>query len=134
MEGSNGIHEGRAGPFDGAGRYEVRLKGGKADSLIDEDGGENTQWPDFEWSVPGGPVELADTTLNLPLLETIADLSGGRVVDAAGIAGLAELFLADQRSREEVRETPLWNHWVVLTLFLVLMTTEWVLRRGGGLP
>ena len=133
VEGSAGFHEGRAGPFDDAGKYEVKLTGGRADELIVEDGSEELQ-AGFRVVGSRGPVELAETTLNLPLLETIADLSGGRVIAADEAGGLASLFLGDQESREEVREIPLWNHWLVLTLFFVLLTTEWILRRGSGLP
>jgi hypothetical protein len=133
LEGSSGFHEGRAGPFIESGKYEVKLKGGRADELIVEDGGEELV-AGFRVVGSRGPIELAETTLNRPLLETIADLSGGKVVGAADAGQLASLFLGDQESREEVREIPLWNHWLVLTLFFVLLSSEWILRRSGGLP
>jgi hypothetical protein len=133
VEGSAGFHEGRAGPFRDSGKYEVKLTGGRADELIVEDGSKELR-AGFRVVGSRGPVELAETTLNLPLLETIADLSGGRVVGTDEVRGLTSLFLGGQESREEVREIPLWNHWLVLTLFFVLLTTEWILRRGSGLP
>ncbi|MCB1130129.1 MAG: hypothetical protein KDN05_03305 [Verrucomicrobiae bacterium] len=131
VENSNGLHEGRAGPFAEAGRYEVRIVGGSARALMRE---ESVDGVGAGFRVVGsrGPVELAETTLNLPLLQTVADLSGGKVFRDGG--GIADLFLGGREKKEEVRETSLWDHWVVLTLFAALLAGEWVVRRGGGLP
>jgi len=79
-------------------------------------------------------VELAETTLNRAMLETVAQLSGGKVVDAAHAGDLAGLFLKEGDARKELRETPLWDNALVLGLFALLLAAEWVIRRGGGLP
>jgi hypothetical protein len=79
-------------------------------------------------------VELSETTLNRPLLEAIAELSGGRVVDPSEVGELAGLFLTGEETLEELRETRLWDHWLLLVLFCALLTSEWVIRRGSGLP
>jgi len=81
-----------------------------------------------------GPVELAETTMNLPLLETIAQLSGGKVVSPDKAGELAALFLTDKNEREEIRETALWDSAWVLGLLASLLGSEWVIRRAGGLP
>ena len=129
VTGATGFYEGRAAKVAEGGRYEVRLKGEKVDELADGE---------IETGIrvvgSRGPVELADTSLNLPLLETMADLSGGRVVRADGMSELGRLFLGEVEEREELRETPLWNHWVVLSVFFVLLGIEWGLRRSSGLP
>jgi len=129
VEGSNGFYEGRASKMAEAGRYEVRLKGAALGGLTDAEVSTGIR-------VVGsrGPVELSDTSLNLPLLETMADLSGARVVRADQVEDLVGLFQRDAEEREEVRETPLWNHWVVLSVFFVLLASEWGLRRSSGLP
>lgn len=129
VEGSSGYYEGRAAKLAEAGRYEVRLLGSKVADLRDEVVSTGIR-------VVGsrGPIELADTSLNLPLMETVADLSGGKVVRAEDTSDLTRLFLGEAEEREEVRETPLWNHWVVLSVFFVLLSIEWVLRRSSGLP
>ncbi|BCX50285.1 hypothetical protein HAHE_41930 [Haloferula helveola] len=133
VEGSNGLHEAEAGPFDESGKYEVRIRGGRADDLMRED--EVTEFgAGFRVVGARGPVELADTTLNLPLLQTVADLSGGKVCALETAKELPALFLGEAEEKEEVRETSLWDHWVVLSLFAGLLTVEWLLRRGGGLP
>lgn len=133
VEGSNGLHEARLGHFKDAGRYRIRLRGERADSLAAEDGRPVT---DTGFRVVGsrGPVELAETTLNLPLLQTIADLSGGRVVAPDKAGELAGLFLTEKDEREELRETTLWDNGWVLALFSILLGAEWVMRRASGLP
>jgi hypothetical protein len=132
-EGSPGLHEATAGPFPKSGRYEILLTGKKAEKLFQEDGARKV---DTNFRVVGSmsPVELSETTLNRPLLETIAELSGGRVVEAGETGQLAGLFLTGDETREELRETRLWDHWLLLILFCGLLTTEWVIRRGSGLP
>ncbi|MGJ8695539.1 MAG: hypothetical protein ACSHYF_04425 [Verrucomicrobiaceae bacterium] len=123
-EGSNGLHEVLAGPFRTPGSYEVRLVGDRVKEEI---------VTGFRVVGSLSAVELAETTLNLPLLENIARMSGGRVLGEQDAAGLAELFLTGEDSKEELRETTLWDKWPLLLLLGVLLTSEWVLRRRGGL-
>lgn len=133
VTGSNGLHEAGLEPLAKPGHYEVRLRGHQADRLAAEDGNAAVT-AGFRVVGSRGPVELAETTLNRPLLETVAELSGGKVVDAARAGDLAGLFLKEGDSRREVRETPLWDNALVLGLFALLLAAEWVIRRGGGLP
>lgn len=116
-ENSNGLHEALAGPFRRPGNYEVTVR----DEVM------------TTFRVVGAlsAVELSETTLNRPLLESIASTSGGRVYDGEGT--LAELFLRGDETRTELRETSLWDIWPVFTLLAVLLTAEWVMRRRGGL-
>ncbi len=122
-EGSNGIHQAQAGPFREPGEYEVRLK---SDTLTEE------ITTNFRVVGSLSAIELAETTLNKPLLENIAKLSGGRVVTTDD-EHLADLFLGRNDTREELRETSLWDRWPLMLLLAILLTTEWVLRRRSGL-
>lgn len=116
-ENSNGLHEALAGPFRKSGNYEVSVR----DQVV------------TTFRVVGalGAVELSETTLNRPLLESIAAMSGGLVYDGEGV--LADLFLRGDETRTELRETSLWDVWPVFTLLALLLTIEWVMRRRGGL-
>ena len=76
-------------------------------------------------------VELSETTLNQPLLDSIAKMSGGRVFRGEG--ELADLFLKGDETRTELRETSLWDVWPILAMLALFLTVEWVLRRRGGL-
>ncbi|MCW1886493.1 hypothetical protein OKA04_17275 [Luteolibacter flavescens] len=133
VAGSNGLHEAEMAPLAAPGRYEVRLRGAQADRLSAEEGSGAVS-AGFRVVGSRGPVELAETTLNRPLLETMAQLSGGKVVDPAKAGDLTGLFLKEGDARKELRETPLWDNALVLGLFALLLAAEWVIRRGGGLP
>ncbi|MEK7954430.1 hypothetical protein [Luteolibacter soli] len=133
VAGSNGLHEAELAPLAKPGRYEVRLRGKEADRLSAEDGSAAVT-AGFRVVGSRGPVELAETTLNRPLLDTVAQLSGGKVVDAEHAGDLTGLFLKEGDARKELRETPLWDNALVLGLFALLLAAEWVVRRGGGLP
>lgn len=133
VKDSNGLYEARLDRFPAAGKYEVRLRGERADGLIREDGAQSLK-AGFRVVGSRGPVELAETTLNLPLLETVAQLSGGKVVAPDRTGELADLFLTDKNAHDEVRETALWDNGWVMALFAGLLAAEWVARRAGGLP
>jgi hypothetical protein len=122
-DGSNGIHQAKAGPYREPGNYEIRLSG----SELNEELSTN-----FRVVGSLSATELAETTLNLPLLENIARLSGGRILED-GDDNLASLFLSGGETREELRETTLWDRWPLMLLLVILLTTEWVLRRRSGL-
>lgn len=134
IEGSNGLHEALAGPFPKSGQYEIRLKGQKIAALFDEP--DQTVTTGFRVIGARSPVELSETTLNLPLLENMAKLSGGMVVkpQTDPETELAALFVDENSKRKELRETSLWDRWYLLVLLLVVLTAEWIFRRGGGLP
>ncbi|MCX8237373.1 MAG: hypothetical protein OSB05_01015 [Akkermansiaceae bacterium] len=116
-ENSNGLYENLAGPFRRPGTYEVKVR----DEVITS----------FRVVGARSAVELSETTLNQPLLDSIARMSGGRVFDGEGT--LAELFLRGDETRTELRETSLWDIWPVFLLLAILLTVEWVIRRRGGL-
>jgi hypothetical protein len=133
VEGSNGLHEGKAEPIRNPGMHTVRIIGKQADSLLAADGKSG-----IETSIrivgARGPVELADTTLDRPLLEEAATASGGKVVSADDINSLLPLFLTEAADREEIRETPLWDNALVFAALALVLTAEWWLRRSSGLP
>ena len=133
LDGSPGLHNAQAGPFSGSGDYQIKLTGKKATDLLETDG-EGGVSTSFRVVGAMSPVELSETTLNRPLLNTLAELSGGRVVAPDEAGQLAGLFLTGEETREELRETRLWDHWILLVMFCALLTSEWVIRRGSGLP
>jgi hypothetical protein len=133
MSGSNGFFEVALPKIAHAGRYEVRLRGSQAEKAMTADGVKEVV-TGFRIVGSRGPVELAETTQNLPLLTTIASLSGGKVMTVKGLSEMPALFLVNKSQKEEIKESSLWdNAWVLLLLALAL-STEWVLRRSGGLP
>jgi len=127
VAGSNGLHEGKAAPMSEPGIYQIRISGKTT-------GGNDAPTTRFRVVGSRGPVELADTTMDLPLLESAATASGGKVVKADDAAGLLPLFLSQETNRMEVRETPLWDNALVFGALALILTAEWWLRRSSGLP
>ncbi|MEI6606262.1 MAG: hypothetical protein WCP35_13205, partial [Verrucomicrobiota bacterium] len=133
IPGSNGLHEGKAEAIHVSGMHTVRLVGSKAAELLTA---ERKKSLTTRFRVVGtrGPIELAETTLDRPLLDEAAKASGGKVVGPDEVASLLPLFLSEGAKRGEIRETPLWDNFLVFAALAVVLTTEWWLRRNAGLP
>lgn len=130
---SNGLHEGKSAPIRSAGLYQVRIVGKEAAQLLKAEKRDSLE-TGIRVVGARGPIELADTTLDRPMLEEAAKSSGGKVVAPADIASLIPLFLTEGSKQQEIRETPLWDNAFVFAVLAVLLTTEWWLRRNSGLP
>jgi len=75
--------------------------------------------------------ELDDVRYRPELLEAIAKASGGRFRDDGDLAGLPVRASREVRvGAQETRE--LWSHPLVLVLALLLLGSEWALRRRAG--
>ena len=133
VENSNGLHEGMAAPLLAPGTYTVRLTGDMAGGLLAADG-KNTLSTRIRVVGMRTPVELAETTLDRPLLDELARASGGMVVGPDEIATLLPMFAKTKAAREEIRETPLWDNAIVFAVLAILLAAEWWTRRGHGLP
>ncbi|MBC7979289.1 MAG: hypothetical protein H7Y36_01855 [Armatimonadetes bacterium] len=133
VNGSEGLYEVTLDRFKNTGRYHIRIVGKGVKKLLGQDGVDELK-TGFRVISSRGPIELAETTINLPLMQTIADLSGGKVVKPDQISELKNLFISDEEDVYEVRETSLWDNPWLFGLFALVLTGEWVMRRSGGLP
>jgi hypothetical protein len=90
--------------------------------------------PAVDFSVAAPPGEFERVQMDKVALEQAADRTGGRfyTFETAGRL-LSDLPPGRQVPIESLPPKPLWNKWPVLLLFLVLVTTEWVLRKIGGM-
>ncbi len=80
-----------------------------------------------------GSVEMLNTECNRPLLEQIAQITGGQVIPPTAIGEVLNLASFAPEMSETVQRTPLWNRWSDLLLVLGCLFTEWVVRKGKGL-
>ncbi|KAB2640034.1 MAG: hypothetical protein DVB25_04565 [Verrucomicrobia bacterium] len=133
VAGSNGLHEGKAAPIHVSGLHTLRLVGRKAAELLSAEG-KKSLTTSFRVIGARGPIELAETTLDRPLLDEAAKASGGKVVGPEEVASLLPLFLTEGAKREEIRETSLWDNLLVFATLACVLTAEWWLRRKAGLP
>jgi hypothetical protein len=88
----------------------------------------------FHVSLPS--LEDADTTADLESLARLAAITGGRSYDHTNITNLGDLppsiprdpQLIPHRTEEDIWDSPLF-----LLVFLILISTEWVLRKMWSL-
>ena len=78
-------------------------------------------------------IEMLNTQCNRPLLEQIAQMTGGQVIPPTAIGEVLELVSFTPEVRERIERTPLWNRWSNLFIVLGCLFTEWVVRKAKGL-
>ncbi len=78
--------------------------------------------------------ELSDLSANRELLTKIATAARSRVVLPDQIHEIAALIQPPSTSLVQQSETTLFDHWLTLWIFFLLLTVEWVVRKLCGLP
>jgi len=83
---------------------------------------------------PQNSDETVQLETNWTLLEELAQKSGGRVFTAEDASELIDWLTRQSVTRVERTERKLWQSWLTLWVFLVLLCAEWVGRKLAGLP
>jgi len=117
-----GLYEGYFAP-PGSGRY--RLEANEDDQGISST---------TEFQVAEVNRELANTNVNLPNLERIADLTGGAKLGIRELPKLSSLINGKPVTTTVRSERPLWDNGLVALLLVGLLGAEWILRRRHDLP
>jgi hypothetical protein len=78
-------------------------------------------------------AEYFDAAMRAPLLQRVADETGGRFFRASEVSSLADAISYSGRGVTVVEEKELWDMPVVLLALLGLMGGEWLYRRSRGL-
>jgi hypothetical protein len=87
----------------------------------------------LEVQIIDDPSEQQNPLPDHDLLRRIADQSGGRVLKGApDLSALIEQ-LPRVIGPPEVKKTPAWSVWSLMSLLIVLLTIEWTWRRRVGL-
>jgi hypothetical protein len=118
--------------------------------------------PDAAWTLPerglnvevgnpgGGGASLPPETQNeltrltrdpndpADVLNTLAASSGGLVLDLHSADALPELLSAMEKPIDHLRRRAeevgvRWGLWILLTLFVLIVSTEWIVRKSVGL-
>lgn len=79
-------------------------------------------------------LELSDLSGNRELLSQLAQLSGGQLVLPEKVHTIPELLRGPTATQTLREESLLWDHWLILVAFCVLLMAEWVIRKLNGLP
>ena len=120
-----GLYQAELAP-DKPGSYRLTVTaGGRSGAVIGRD--------EMPLEVLAHSSEQARLARDVGLLREIAQVSGGRYADLAGLPEIVDLIIARQASSSApappVRSVRLYNFWVLLAVFVCLMTAEWSLRR-----
>jgi len=87
-----------------------------------------------EFTVAPPPGEFAQINMDEKALSEAANQTGGRYYDFQTAGNLLrELPPTHQLLVETLPPIPLWNKWPVLLVFFILLITEWLLRKRGGM-
>ncbi len=79
------------------------------------------------------PIEMGNVRPDRTTFDVLAKGTGGKVVTPDRLPTLLEAFGEGRRVVQERREYALWNNLYVLILLALLLTTEWLQRKKGGL-
>ena len=114
------------------GAYKIAAKGKAIDQLLPHP--EDANKAQATISVQRvGSVEMLNTECNRPLLEQIAQITGGQVIPPTAIGEVLQLVSFTPEVTESIERSPLWNRWSNLLVVLGCLFTEWIVRKGKGL-
>jgi hypothetical protein len=83
--------------------------------------------------VSAGDAEYFDAAMRAPLLQRIADETGGRFFTDANASALPEAVSYTGRGVTVVEERELWDMPALLIALVGLVSAEWGFRRARGL-
>jgi len=86
-----------------------------------------------ETLVSDAQFELGETAMNAPLMEKMAEASGGRFFREEDLAELPEILDAESETVKSLVDLDIWSSPLFFLILLGLMTTEWVIRKLSGL-
>jgi len=86
-----------------------------------------------EFLVEEFSMEDSDLKTNFDLLKRIADLSGGRYYEKGEIENLANDLDLAEKEEQKTREIQLWNHPLLLAVFVLCLSIEWAIRKRSQL-
>jgi len=78
--------------------------------------------------------ELRDLSSNRPLLESIAEASGGKVYTPEDVSELIDRLRQETATVEHRVDRPLRRSWWWLGALVLLLSCDWCLRKWSGLP
>lgn len=95
--------------------------------------GEGAEEQELSFKVEVPRLELAEPAVDRTLLGKMGVPPDHVLTLADAKAKLPTLLKSASRTYPEYTPKPLWNHWIVLGIFVLLLTVEWVLRKVFGM-
>ncbi len=117
-----GVFETRI-PVALGGDYRIRLK----DPVTGE-------FSEVNFQVASLSAERRSAVRNVALQNAIAAETEGRSYDLTTVDSLADDIRTNSRSETSIRVLPLWDTWLVFSVVVTLMMSEWFARKLINLP
>lgn len=113
-------------------RYTLKVQGPDVSRLLTAEGHSAPVQLEIEFEA-NLDRELVDIRSDRPLLEQLAEQSGGLVLEPTAVAELTRVLSLKPRTLETSQRTALWDRWWCLWLILGCLSLEWVIRKQIGL-
>ncbi|MEM8910180.1 MAG: hypothetical protein AAGC97_00325 [Planctomycetota bacterium] len=120
-----GTFQGRTPPLD-AGKYDVRIRASGYDAAA-------LRATTPIWVVEPPSAEMSRVAVDESMLRQIAGAGGGRYVDESSASDILAEILPASRGRITESDIPLYPSGWMFLVIMVLMCTEWSLRKRIGL-
>lgn len=115
------------------GKYRIELSGEVVDELLTlEATGTETVGLEIGVEATAENLEQLDLVADDTVPRQIADWTGGTVADLANADSVLLNFGPKSTFVRERWTVPLWNRWLVISLFLGGLSLEWLLRKWTG--
>ena len=115
--------------------YLPRLPGAYRVTAQASDGdGEIVGNANVGWAQNPASDEFRSITPNRALLKTIADKTGGELVEADDLDSFVAALPTRKSPVMEMSIEPLWDRWWVFSIALLCLAGEWGIRRLKGMP
>jgi len=86
-----------------------------------------------EFLVEEYSMEDADLKTDFDLLRRIAEASGGKYYEQEEIGNLPNDIGLLEKEKQSTKEISLWNHPLLLALFVLCLSIEWAIRKRSQL-
>jgi hypothetical protein len=86
-----------------------------------------------EFTVEEYSLEDADLNTDFDLLKRMAEASGGKFYEKDQIGNLVTDLELVEKQEERTKEIQLWNHPILLILFIGCLSAEWAIRKRAQL-
>ncbi|WP_152049489.1 VWA domain-containing protein [Tautonia marina] len=111
-------------PADPAGAYTLRIV-----PATTGDPGAGVRVSTTTFRVDPPRREVDEPSLNRPLLDDLARLTGGQVLELTDIERLDELISMREVTRTLEARQELWNAPLLAALLMIALTSEWIIRK-----
>jgi hypothetical protein len=116
---------GAAARFDEAGVYRLEAEARKGERTL----GVATRYV----LVGGADLEMIDPRLNEPVLQRVADATGGTYLRTDEVARLGGMLAETEAGPQATEVRDLWHNLWTLLGIMAILAAEWVVRRRVGL-